>query len=316
MRVLALTAGFMLGLGVPAFGQEPVTPAPAPTTTATELLELGYDRHDRPTVAVTIDNAGTYNFLIDTGSQATVLSRGLADTLGLSDRQPVTLIGVASRLATHTVAITGLTIGQRRIDVPRAVLVDGQHISGADGVLGVDALQNQRVLFDFTRRTMTIATPEEARNSRGYEIIVRARTRSGQLIITDTRIEGVRTAVVIDTGAEVSVGNEALARRLRARQREGMELTDINGVVAYGHVHIADSAEIGRLRLTSVPIVFTPSPVFRALDLEDRPAMFLGMRELRLLRRIAIDFKTRRILFDVPSSEREMAEAWARLIEP
>ncbi|WP_152608574.1 retropepsin-like aspartic protease [Croceibacterium mercuriale] len=315
MRVLALTAGLMLGVGVPAFAQDPVTAAPAPPP-ATELMALGYDRHDRPTVAVTIGDAGAYDFLIDTGSQATVLSREMADALGLSDRQPVTLIGVASRLATHTVAMTGLMIGQRRTDELRAVLVEGQNIGGADGVLGVDALQGQRVLFDFTRRTMTIATPEEAKSSRGYEIVVRARARSGQLIITDTRIEGIRTSVVIDTGAEVSVGNAALARRLRARQREGLELTDINGAIAYGHIHIAESAEIGRLRLTSVPIVFTPSPVFRALDLEDQPAMFLGMRELRLLRRIAIDFKTRRILFDVPTSEREMAEAWSRLVEP
>jgi predicted aspartyl protease len=315
MRVLALTAGLMLGFGVPAVAQEPVTTAPAPAPAA-ELVELGYDRHKRPTTTVTIGDAGPYDFLIDTGAQTTVLSRELADLLGLVDRQPVTLVGMASRVATHTVAITGLGIGQRRVDVPRAALVDGLHIGGADGVLGLDALQGQRVLFDFPRRTMTVAAPEEARSSRGYEIVVRARAHSGQLIITDGRVEGVRTAVVIDTGAEVSIGNAALARQLRARQVERMELNDINGAVASGHVHIAERAEIGRLRLAGFPIVFTSSPAFHALDLETRPAMFLGMRELRLLRRIAIDFGTRRILFDVPSSEREMAEAWTRLSDP
>ena len=315
MRVLALTAGLVLGLGVPAIAQAPVATAPV-AAPVPELMELGYDRHQRPTTAVTIGDAGPYDFLVDTGAQATVLSRELADALALFDRQPVTLVGMASRVATHTVAITDLGIGQRRTDVPRAVLVDGQHIGGADGVLGLDALQGQRVLFDFARRTMTVAPAGEARSSRGYEIVVRARARSGQLIITDARVEGIRTAIVIDTGAQVSIGNAALARQLRARQSAEMELNDINGAVAYGQIHVASRAEIGRLNLASVPIVFASSPAFHALDLEQRPAMFLGMRELRLLRRIAIDFGSRRILFDVPSSEREMAEAWARLTEP
>lgn len=315
MRFLALTAGLVLGLGVPALAQEPAAMAPA-TPPAAELVAFGYDRHERPTTAVTIGDAGPYEFLIDTGAQATVLSRELADTLGLFDRRPVTLVGMASRVATHTVALIGLGIGRRRTDVPRVALVEGPHIGGADGVLGLDALQGQRVLFDFTRRTMTVATSEEASSSRGYEIVVRARARSGQLIITDARVDGIRTAVVIDTGAEVSIGNEALARRLQARQQERMELNDINGAVASGHVRIAGEAEIGRLKLASLAIVFTSSPAFQALDLENRPAMFLGMRELRLLRRIAIDFGTRRILFDVPSSEREIAEAWARAAEP
>ncbi|WP_347302914.1 aspartyl protease family protein [Croceibacterium sp. TMG7-5b_MA50] len=315
MRVLALTAGLVLGLGIPALAQEPIiaTPAPAP---AAELMELGYDRHSRPTLPVMIGDAGPYSFLIDTGAQATVLSRELADALALFDRRPATLIGMASRVTTHTVALTGLGIGQRRTDVPRAVLVDGQNIGGTDGVLGLDALQGQRVLFDFVRRTMSIAAAGEARSNRGYEIVVRARARAGQLIITDATVEGVRTAIVIDTGAQLSVGNAALARRLRAQQVEQTELSDINGTLAYGHLHVAERAEVGRLAMSKVPIVFAQSPAFQALDLEDRPAMFLGMRELRLLRRVAIDFRSRRILFDVPTSDREIAEAWARLLEP
>jgi predicted aspartyl protease len=191
--------------------------------------------------------------------------------------------------------------------------VEGRHIGGADGVLGIDALQGQRVLLDFAARRMTIATPQEAKDRAGYEIVVRARARHGQLIITDARIDGVRTIVVIDTGAQMSFGNEALARRLRARRVDPAELYDINGAVAQGHLHVAGKAKIGQMDLRNLPIMFTPSPAFHALDLENRPAMILGMRELRLFRRIAIDFQTRRILFDMPSSSREFAEGWERL---
>jgi hypothetical protein len=46
------------------------------------------------------------------------------------------------------------------------------------------------------------------------------------------------------------------------------------------------------------------SPAFKALGIDDKPAMILGMRELKLFRRVAIDFDTRRILFDIPRAER------------
>jgi len=311
MRCLALIAALMLGVASRVPAQDLPGPAP-PQPSDIELLELEHERYERLTVPVTIGDAGPYRFLIDTGAQATILSRELADSLGLFDRQPVTLIGMASRIATHTVEIDALGIGRRRTNVARAPLVEGRNIGGADGVLGIDALQGQRILLDFVERRMTIATAEQAKSSAGYEIVVRARARHGQLIITDARIEGIRTSVIIDTGAQVSVGNAALARRLRSRRGQAAELYDINGAVAQGHLHVARKAEIGPMDLQTLPIMFTPSPAFHALDLEERPAMILGMRELRLFRRIAIDFDTRRIMFDLPSSNREMAEALAR----
>ena len=311
MRSLALIAALALGLGCPVTAQE--QPSAASTlASGTELLELQSETYDRLTVPVMIGTSGPYPFLVDTGAQATVLSRELADSLGLLERRPVTLIGLASRVATHTVSIDGLRIGQRSANIARAPLVDGQHIGGADGVLGIDALQDQRVLLDFEERSMTIATPEEAKDRSGYEIVVRASPKHGQLIIADAQVDGVRTSVVIDTGAQVSIGNQALARRLRARTGDAGELFDINGAVARGHLHVADKAKIGKMQLETLPIMFADSPAFAALGLDERPAMILGMRELRLFRRIAIDFGTRRILFDLPSTPAEMAAALAR----
>jgi hypothetical protein len=49
-----------------------------------------------------------------------------------------------------------------------------------------------------------------------------------------------------------------------------------------------------------VLIAYTDAPPFRALGLDQRPALFLGMRDLRALDRLAIDFSTRRIYFDLP----------------
>ena len=283
-------------------GAPPVSTEPL----ATELITLDIERHDRLTVAVTIGDAGPYRFLVDTGAQATVLSHDVADALGLVERQSAMLIGVASSVVTQTVALDGLGLGSRQTSVAQVPLVDRRNIGGADGVLGVDALQGQRVLFDFAGRRMEVVAAEEPARRGGYDIVVKARARLGRLIIADARIDGIRTAVIIDTGAQASIGNPALARRLRLRKEGIAELFDINGASMQAEIHFVNELKIDRMQLNEVPIVFTPSPAFEALGLDERPAMILGMRELRLFRRVAIDFGRRRIFFDVPSTARGM----------
>ena len=61
-----------------------VVPAPViPTETAADELALGNDYGGRMTVAVEIGGKGPYRFLVDTGSERTVISRQLAERLGL-----------------------------------------------------------------------------------------------------------------------------------------------------------------------------------------------------------------------------------------
>ena len=58
--------------------------------------------------------------------------------------------------------------------------------------------------------------------------------------------------------------------------------------------------------------MFANSPTFHALDLSDEPALILGMSELKLFRRVAIDFKTRRVLFDLPPQRASPGAARSR----
>jgi predicted aspartyl protease len=306
MGWIDLAAALSVSAGAAALPTAGTTQAdPAFPATQSELIILDREKNDRLTVPVTIGQSGPYQFLVDTGAQATVLSRELADSLGLLDRGSATLIGVASSVVTQTVALDDLGLGSRTTSIARVPLVESGNIGGADGVLGVDALQGQRVLFDFAAGRMEIVAGSDPPRSSGFDIIVRARARLGRLIIADARIDGVRTAVVIDTGAQTSIGNPALARRLRRRDSGTAELFDINGVSAQANIHYINQLQIQSMRLQNVALVFTPSPAFQALDLEDRPAMILGIRELRLFKRVAIDFGRSRVYFDVPSSARD-----------
>lgn len=285
------------------------TPAPLASgdiPVAAQTIKLEPDANERLTVAITIDGHGPFDFLIDTGAQATVISRELADRLQLNDRASATLIGLVSRAPVETVAVDDLMLGRHNFNVPNAPLIDAQHLGvGVDGILGLDGLQQRRVLIDFIKRRIDVANAEELGGNRGYEIVVRAQRRLGQLIITDAMVDGVRTAVLVDTGAQGSVVNKALIDRIRTRSRLTTQLTDVNGTQVEGQVHVLRSFSVDNMSINTIPAFVVDSPALKALGLDDKPAMVLGMRELKLFRRVAIDFESRRILFDIPRSAQE-----------
>jgi predicted aspartyl protease len=276
--------------------------APAPVDPSIEIIEIEGDGYDRMTVSVTIQGQGPFDFLIDTGAQATVLSRAVADQLQLFDRDTATLVGMASSRQVETTPIDNFTLGSRSFYIRQAPLVEAAHIGGgADGILGLDSLQDQRVLLDFNKREIAVADAAELGGNRGYEIVVRARERLGQLIITTAKLDGVQVNVIVDTGAQGSVGNMALFNRLRHNDKlRNTEMTDINGQTQSGVVRVARELNLGRGSVQNFPILFADSRPFHTLGLADEPALILGMSELKLFRRVAIDFKSRRVLFDLP----------------
>ena len=277
---------------------------PTPPSEA-EIVKMQQERFERMTVPVTIKGEGPFRFMIDTGAEATVLSLHLADQLELTERRPATLIGMASRRAIQTTEIPEFGIGRRTLTILTAPLVESGNIGGADGILGLDGLQGQRVLLDFVKQRMLVADAEELGGNRGYDIIVRARQSLGQLIIANAMVNDVKTAVIIDTGAQASVGNMALLDRLRRSRAKGENtMTDINGEDLTGQVRVCETLRIGEMNLTDIPVLFVDTPPFEALGFADRPALVLGMNELKLFRRVAIDFNKRQVLFDLPRGVR------------
>ncbi len=297
---VAAIAAVSLGLTGTAASAAPDDPRVDPTA---EVLTADHDRHERMTVPVTIRGQGPFPFLIDTGAQATVLSLDLADRLQLNDRKTATLVGMASRQQVETTPVDEFTLGSRSFYVRQAPLVAGENIGGgADGILGLDALQDQRVVLDFKKGEIAVADHAEAGSSRGYEIVVKARERLGQLIITKARLDGVTVDVIIDTGAQGSVGNLALLNRLRrAREIGETEMTDINGFTLAGALRLGRELQIGDANIRNLPILFADTSTFGSLGLSSRPALILGMSELKLFQRVAIDFRKRRVLFDLPA---------------
>lgn len=302
--------GLFLALGASFPSSAPAQSPPA-AQPATETIRLGRDSSQRMTVPVRIGSAGPYDFLVDTGAERTVLARDIAIRLRLEPSGTARMIGVAGEQTVDLVEVEEIGLGSRSFYGLSAPLLEGSNI-GADGIVGLDSLQGQRILLDFDRNHMAIGEATDLGGSRGFEIVVTARRKSGQLIMTDAMLDGVRTAVVIDTGSDASIGNRALQRALAKRRKlERTELFSVTGQSIVADVGLARRLELGRLVMTNTTLVFADAPPFDRLGLARRPALLLGMNQLRLFHRVAIDFAARRILFDMPDGTRQPAsEIW------
>ena len=277
-----------------------------------EVLILQADRHTRFTLPVLVDGTGPFAFMIDTGSEATAVTPEIRTAAGLTPAGTATLVGMASRRQVELVDVGRIEFGDNSYTNFAAPVLLRENV-GADGIIGLDALQDFRVLIDFRQRTIAVESANTKAKPGGYEIVVRARSKLGQLLITDAVVEGVRTTVIIDTGAQSSLANFALRDRIRAKRAHDVVTTDVNGVDIVGQLAFVHSLTIAGLSLKDVPLTFADTPAFAALGLQDQPVLSIGMQHLALFDRVAIDFANQRILFDVPADiARAMREAKRR----
>lgn len=300
--LVAAGALIPLALAAPAASQPVAEPPMHERAAPVDIVTVTTDRHDRMTVPVHIGKAGPFEFLVDTGAERTVLARDIALRLKLPTTGQGLLIGIAGTQPVDLVEIDEINLGRRSFYGLTAPLLEGRNI-GADGIIGLDSLQDQRVLLDFEKGRMAIGDAMALGGNRGFEIVVQARRRSGQLILTNAVIDGVRTDIVIDTGSDTSIGNLALQKALaRRRKGETTQLQSVTGQTITADIGMARSLKLGSMTMTNTMMVFAGTPAFAKLNLDKHPAMLMGMTQLRLFHRVAIDFSTRRILFDMPES--------------
>jgi predicted aspartyl protease len=295
-------------LSLAALGLVGATPADGPAADPTvsdpptqeEIVALERERYRRVTVQVSIEGQGPYRFLVDTGAEATVVSREIATELALAPAGSAIVVGMASEVEADLVDVANLSLADMDFCCLTSPVLSKDKI-GADGILGLDSLQDSRVLLDFEEGTLTVHDARPGLSQRGYEIIIRAKERLGQLIIADARIDGIKTSIVIDTGSQISIGNSALKKRLRTRNRGMTEWEDVHGNSQVGDVMVARTVRMTGFSIVNIPIAFADAPPFRHLGMTEKPALILGIEHLKMFRRVAIDFKSRKILFDLPS---------------
>jgi predicted aspartyl protease len=274
--------------------------------TQTEDVRFKDQADDRMTVQVRLSGTGPYQFLVDTGADRTAISRDLAGKLGLVKGDKASIHTIAGVSTVSTATIPDLELTKKPLSVRDAPLLESGNM-GADGILGVDSLRSQRVLFDFGTKTLSIvpsAVPD-FREEPGT-IVVQAERKNGRLVVTDASANGRDLTVVIDTGAQLSIGNEELKKQLLGPNLvdpyQQVELESVTGALISGDYMFVRELQIGGLTLKNLAIVFAESHAFKELKLDRKPALLLGMNAIRAFKKVSIDFASRKFRVVLPES--------------
>jgi predicted aspartyl protease len=299
MSLLALLA--VAALAVPS---EPLPTVP-PATIDNSLEVTGEslearERRSRLFLDVMVNGKGPFSFLVDSGADRSVVGSGLAEQLALPSEDSVMLRSMSGVSEVKTVFLDTLKLGISEIGPIKAPALPERFI-GADGIIGIDALADQRILMDFDSKTVTIQDSRVAPRAEEGEIVVTARRRKGQLILTQASLDGVNTYAVIDTGSEISMGNSAmLARFTRGRRKPEMreiEMFSVTGTAFMAQIAVVPEMRVGGIVMQNVQIAFTDAPPFDLFGLSDRPALLLGTDLLKNFRRVSLDFRNRKVRF-------------------
>lgn len=306
-------AGFTLPAALAAQDQAdaeepPVAGVPElPPAVFDETLAIGGDEieakklRSRMTVEVMVNDTGPYKFVVDSGADTSVVGTRIAEKLGLASTEPAMLHGITESALVQRVEVDSLQIGPSTIthlDLPVLKEVD----LGGDGMIGLDALVEQRLMLDFEERVITVDDQHEEYESLPGEIIVTGRLQRGQLILTEVEAQGRKVEAVIDTGTEVTIGNLALRDEIIRRRKKDVQTVEVIGVT--GATATLEFAVIPKLKLGSVTfrnvtIAFADVPPFEVFGINDGPSLLLGTDLMEKFRRVSLDFRERKVRFQL-----------------
>jgi predicted aspartyl protease len=244
--------------------------------------------------AVLINGRGPFRFILDTGANTSALSPRIVETLGLKSAEgdSVGVHGVTGSEMLPFVRVKTLRAGEIELRDSRMPILAQHVFADADGILGVEGLQHARVDVDFSRdESVSAAPPGGVRR--------RIRDRAGAvekngLLMVNGRVGGARQ-IIIDTGAERSLGNlplrDALQHRVSRHDRVETTVFGVTSEVSTGTSFLAPTISIGGTRLKNLPVTFDDLHVFEIWNVADEPALVLGMDLLGTLQRFVIDYQ-------------------------
>ncbi|KAB7644155.1 aspartyl protease family protein [Polymorphobacter fuscus] len=284
-------------------------PPVIPNATIDDNLEISGEeidaeqRRNRLFIDVRINDQGPFRFLVDSGADRSVVGAALAAQLDLPVEDALRVQGMAGTAVVASVTIDRLLIGRSEVGPIRAPALSERDL-GAQGLIGIDALADQRLLLDFDARTITVQdsrTPLPPREA--ADVVVTARLRKGQLIITQASIDNQRLSAVIDTGSEVTLGNMALRRKLLGesarREDRVVTLVSVTGQTLLAEAVTVPRIRIGGIYLDNVTVAFADAPPFALFGLANQPALFLGSDLLKAFKRVSLDFHDRKVRFSL-----------------
>ncbi len=255
----------------------------------------------RMTVEVMLNGRGPYRFLVDSGADSSVVGLNIARELQLPLGTPTILHATTASAMVDRVKVNQLTLGPSKInDLELPALKEDD--LGGDGMIGIDALVEQRLMMDFEKRVIKSEDARRPALMLDGEIVVTARRKRGQLILTEVSAAGLPVDAIIDTGSEITIGNLALRDKLirgNRRKFQSVKAMGVTGVVVELQMARIAELKIGSVTLNNVPMAFADVPPFTAFGVKDEPSLLLGTDLLSTFRRVSLDFRARKVRFQL-----------------
>ncbi|MBV9344058.1 MAG: aspartyl protease family protein [Gammaproteobacteria bacterium] len=288
-------------------GQAPAATPPVRPEDLTEIViqapEPRYvaptrrDRIGRIWAPVLIDGKGPYRLVLDTGASRSAITVRTAQNMGAppSEDGSLRVTGFTGSAVVPFVHVGRMEVGDLLIgpaDLP--VLTDV--FGGAQGVLGIEGLGDKRIYADFTHDRLEIARSHGERARRDFTAVP-LRIEHG-LLVADVKVGSVRAKAIVDTGAQGTIGNNALRDALMRHPPRNAARQDIIGVtldVQTGDYLQAPDIDFGHLQVHGVHVTFGDMYLFQHWKMTDEPTLTLGMDLLGSFDVLIIDYSRKEL---------------------
>lgn len=180
-----------------------------------------------------------------------------------------------------------------RLPVMNAVM------GGAEGVLGMQGFDGMRITVDFVNDQIRIGHSRGQRTPPKF-VRVPVKIHFDRLLLATGRVGRIRMHAVIDTGAERTLGNMALRRELQTRRQTEAPpietgVIGLSEVMQKGEVVHTRKLQLGDIAITDLNVIYGDIDVFRLWNLQDEPAMLIGMDVLGTVHTLIVDYRLKEL---------------------
>ena len=283
-------------IAAPARACDPLDPGASSVAGATRKDSAG-----RSVALIHINGQGPFRFIIDTGANRSVLSSALAAQLGLAPSGEGVVHSIDSEDTATLVNVDSLAFGDLQLSHGDTPILDGPMLAGQHGLLGVDGMAGRLLHVDFTKRCVEIYESPEQLPMQGW-LNVPARMRFGTMLTVEGDIRGVKVNVLIDTGSDISLGNECFRESLRGVAAHHVEYHNGHAFTFGSPLLLEKSVWVPTMRMGrdvrgGVTAYIGNFHVFDVWGLQDEPTLLIGMDVLANAREMAIDYEHGVVLF-------------------
>jgi predicted aspartyl protease len=251
------------------------------------------DGAGRIVAPILVNGQGPFRFIVDTGANRSVLSNSLAARLGLAADGHGPVHSVHGVVTAPLVRVESLRYGEVALANGEVPMLGGPVLAGEHGLLGVDGMVDRLLVLDFRRDCIEILPSRNLMQLRGRGwTALPGQLRFGHLIVVRGRIEGVDINVLIDTGSDTSLANNALREAIHARRarRHRGEASTIAEPVMLDDAVVLPRIALSTLEVRDVIAFVGDFHIFGLWGLQSEPTLLLGMDVISQTDALAIDY--------------------------